>query len=81
MGKELFPALREIALRHVEDRLPVIIEGDFLNPECITIPAGDEIVLEVKWDEFLPSIIRSAVQLDHARTTSFSKYQACRRFG
>ena len=54
---------------------------DFLNPECITIPAGDEIVLEVKWDEFLPSIIRSAVQLDHARTTSFSKYQACRRFG
>ena len=54
---------------------------DFLNPECVTIPAGDEIVLEVKWDEFLPSVIRSAVQLDHARTTSFSKYQACRRFG
>ena len=54
---------------------------DFLNPDCIMIPAGEEIVLEVKWDEFLPSVIRSVVQLDDARTTSFSKYQACRRFG
>ena len=54
---------------------------DFLNPDCIMIPAGDEIVLEVKWDEFLPSVIRSVVQLDDARTTSFSKNQACRRFG
>ena len=54
---------------------------DFLNPDCVMIPAGDEIVLEVKWDQFLPSVIRSAVQLDSARTTAFSKYQACRRFG
>lgn len=54
---------------------------DFLNPQCLTIPAGDEIVLEVKWDTFLPSIIRSAVQLDDSRSTAFSKYQACRRYG
>ena len=27
--------------------------GDFLNPDCVTIPAGDAgIILEVKWDEF-----------------------------
>ncbi len=56
-------------------------ETDFLNPQCITIPAGDEIILEVKWDAFLPSIIRDAVQLDDTRTTAFSKYQACRRYG
>lgn len=43
VGKELFPALREIALRHVEDRLPVIIEGDFLNPEWISTILGPEI--------------------------------------
>ncbi len=43
VGKELFPALREIALRHVEDRLPVIIEGDFLNPECLSTILGPEI--------------------------------------
>ena len=28
---------------------------DFLNPECITIPARDATaILEVKWDAFLP---------------------------
>ena len=56
-------------------------ETDFLDPHCLTIPAGNEIILEVKWDAYLPSIIRSAVQLTDTRTTAFSKYQACRRFG
>lgn len=52
---------------------------DFLNPKCVTIPAGDgAIVLEVKWDEYLPSIIRQAVQLKNRRATAFSKYQICR---
>jgi hypothetical protein len=56
---------------------------DFLNPDCITVPsgAGDQIILEVKWDEYLPDIIRSAVQLPACRTASFSKYEACRAFG
>ena len=32
---------------------------DFLNPGCVTVPAGDPVViLEVKWDEYLPDIIR-----------------------
>ena len=56
-------------------------ETDFLDPHCLTIPAGNEIILEVKWDAYLPSIIRSAVQLTDTRTTAFSKYQVCRRFG
>ena len=52
---------------------------DFLNGECITIPAGNApIILEVKWDEFLPSVIRDAVQLGGRRTSAFSKYAACR---
>lgn len=51
----------------------------FLNPACVTIPAGNApIILEVKWDEFLPSIIRDAVQLPNRHTSSFSKYAACR---
>lgn len=55
---------------------------DFLNPHCLTIPAGDPpIVLEVKWDEYLPSVIRRAVQLDNRHSTAFSKYQACRIYG
>ena len=52
---------------------------DFLNPNAITIPAGDApIILEVKWDEYLPSVIRDAVQLNGRRTTAFSKYAICR---
>ena len=52
---------------------------DFLNPDCPTIPAGDgKIILEVKWDEFLPGIIRDAVQLENRRVGAFSKYAACR---
>ena len=55
---------------------------DFLNPECITIPAKDApIILEVKWDEFLPDIIRDAVQLGNRRAAAYSKYAACRVYG
>lgn len=55
---------------------------DFLNPDCPTIPAGDApIILEVKWDEFLPEIIRAAVQLENRRTGAYSKYAACRIYG
>lgn len=55
---------------------------DFLNSDCLMIPAGDSgIILEVKWDEFLPSIIRDVVQLPGRRVTAFSKYAACRIYG
>ena len=56
-----------------------MMNTDFLNTECVTIPAAQGVcVLEVKWDAFLPEIIRDAVQLPHARTGAFSKYEACR---
>lgn len=52
---------------------------DFLSPCCITVPAGDPvIILEVKWDAYLPSVIRDIVQLEGRRTAAFSKYAACR---
>jgi len=55
---------------------------DFLNPDCVTIPAGNSpIILEVKWDEYLPSVIRDIVQLDGRHTAAFSKYAACRIYG
>ena len=55
---------------------------DFLNSSAITVPAGDApAILEVKWDEFLPDIIRDAVQLPGRHTSSFSKYAACRIYG
>ena len=55
---------------------------DFLNPEAVTLPAGDApIILEVKWDEYLPSIIRDAVSVPDRRVGSFSKYAQCRVYG
>lgn len=56
---------------------------DFLNTQCTTIPAGNPstIILEVKWDNFLPSIIRDIIQLEHRNSAAFSKYAACRIYG
>lgn len=52
---------------------------DFLDPDCVTVPAGDApIILEVKWDAFLPDIIRDLVQLEGRHTSAFSKYAICR---
>ncbi len=52
---------------------------DFLDRDCVTVPVpGDPIILEVKWDDFLPDIIRDAVQLPGRRVTAFSKYAQCR---
>ena len=55
---------------------------DFLNPDCPGLsPPDSAIILEVKWDEFLPDIIRDAVQVPTARTAPYSKYAACRALG
>lgn len=54
---------------------------DFLNSGCVTIPIPVECILEVKWDSFLPSVIRDAVQLTGRHSSSFSKYAACRIYG
>ena len=55
---------------------------DFLNPDSVTVPAGDAgIILEVKWDEFLPDIIRDAVWIPGRRETAFSKYAQSRIYG
>ena len=55
---------------------------DFLNPDCVTIPAGDApVLLEVKWDEYLPNIIRAACAVPDRRVGAFSKYAQCRIYG
>lgn len=49
--------------------------SNFLEPE----PGNT--VLEVKYDAFLPDIVRMAVQVPDRKTGAFSKYAVCRRFG
>lgn len=54
---------------------------DFLNPHCTTIPVpGTPCILEVKWDNYLPDVIRSMVQLGERHSTAYSKYAACRMY-
>ncbi len=54
---------------------------NFLDYDCPTIPIADSpIILEVKWDEWLPDIIRDAVRLSGRRSSAFSKYAACRMY-
>lgn len=54
---------------------------DFLNPKCVTIPVKNTPnILEVKWDNFLPDIIRDAIQLGSRRSSAYSKFAACRMY-
>ena len=53
---------------------------DMLDFTAPTIPVKESpIILEVKWDNFLPEVIRQAVQLP-VREQAYSKYAACRMF-
>ena len=51
---------------------------EFLNPDLPFLQTYHGSVLEVKWDEFLPQIIRDSVQVRSRRSAAFSKYAAVR---
>ncbi len=53
---------------------------DFLNVNVPTIKAGNNIILEVKYDEFLPEFIRQTIQIEARSHSAFSKYAASRSF-
>ncbi len=56
----------------------------FLEEKVIDISAFDEsrdMILEVKYDAFLPEVVRGMLQTGVMRQEAFSKYAACRRFG
>lgn len=68
---------------------------DFLNPDCTTIPAWESsagafsdgeayaapVLMEVKWDAFLPDVIKDAIRTPGRHAESFSKYARCRVYG
>ena len=56
----------------------------FLTKEISDISATDspqDMILEVKYDAFLPEIIQDLIQVPMIRQQAFSKYGASRRFG
>lgn len=52
-----------------------------INLPTIKIPANDTIILEVKFDKFLPDIIKDVIQTNTRKATSISKYANSRMFG
>ena len=51
----------------------------FLDPDGLTLPiADDALLLEVKWDHYLPNVISKAIALKSRYPTAFSKYAASR---
>ena len=54
---------------------------DFFHPERFSLkPLPGLTVLEVKYDAFLPDLVRLAVQIPDRRAGACSKYALCRRF-
>lgn len=52
--------------------------SEFLNCKIPTIPSANAIILEIKFDGFMPDIIRNIVQLNDRHVTEFSKYVVSR---
>lgn len=54
---------------------------DFLEPHAGRVPAADgQAVVEVKYDAYLPDVVRMAVQPLARSAAAYSKYALCRRF-
>ena len=61
-----------------------LFDKRYLDKEINDISATDTpgyMLLEVKYDRYIPDIIKDIVQFYGARQQAFSKYGACRRFG
>ena len=50
----------------------------FLNPDLVMIPAANAIILEVKYDGFIPDVMRDILQINQRSRTEFSKYVVSR---
>lgn len=50
----------------------------FLKREKVPVPISGVYILEVKYDSFLPEIIRGVVSLSSRRSSAFSKYAVAR---
>ena len=61
-----------------------LFNQDLLTDNVSDISATDtpqDMILEVKYDAFLPEIIQDLIQMPGLRQQAFSKYSICRRFG
>lgn len=56
---------------------------DIFNPDLAMVPVFDptQVILEVKYDEYLPDIIKMTLQMMDRRPDAYSKYQLSRMYG
>lgn len=59
-----------------------LYQDRLFDRDIVTVPAeAGTILLEVKYDAFLPEIIEKAVRVPNRRADAFSKYAVCRKYG
>ena len=59
-----------------------ILNTDFLNRNAYMVSTNnDTMILEVKYDNFLPDIIKNIITLETRRSSAFSKYAISRIYG
>lgn len=58
-----------------------LFSTDLFNEKLPTVSAGEALILlEIKYDNFIPEVISNIIQLDGRRRTAYSKYAASRIF-
>lgn len=76
------------AFLYAPGNVRVTLDGDiragaperFLIPKKLLPALGGLAVVEVKYDAFLPEIVKLAVQVPNRQGTACSKYALCRRY-
>ena len=76
------------AFLYAPGNVRVTLDGDiragaperFLIPQMLLPALGGLAVVEVKYDAFLPEIVKLAVQVPNRQGTACSKYALCRRY-
>lgn len=60
-----------------------LFSKNFLDADLptVAITPNSRAILEVKFDEFLPEVIRDIIQTNERRSGPFSKYAVCRIYG
>lgn len=55
----------------------------FFDWECPTVATDktDTVLMEVKYDDYMPDIIRMCIQENERQQEAFSKYASCRKYG
>ena len=79
---EMLEAMR--ALPYLKKGGKMIANTQKMNPMPVITGAMEypgEMIMEVKFDEFLPRVIQDIIQMGGIRQQSFSKYAACRMYG